>query len=229
VASPDRAAASSLDVSIADAAKVVDVLHSAERAGTALPAGAKPVWVTELNWESAPESPHGVPPSLQASWLSRALHRLWVAGVSMVAWQFLTDPYPAVELATATGGLTEYPRPAGLFTAGVEGNPETAQPKQFLRAFELPFDPLRVSRRQVRVWALLDRAAQPAEVQRMGPGGVWQRIAVVRADAGGVVNGLLRLRGTARLRLLSGGLASASAVVGARVLTEPGEPGVPRS
>ena len=103
----------------------------AERLHTALPAGAKPVWVTELNWESSPPAPAGVPARLQAAWISRALHRLWVAGVSLVDWQFLVDPYPAERASTPTGGLVEYQRPAGLYSAGVGGDPASALPKPF--------------------------------------------------------------------------------------------------
>ena len=117
VGDPDRPAASSLDVSISDAAKITGLLRQAERRHTALPAGRKPVWVTELNWESAPPAPGGVPGRLQAQWISRALHRLWVAGVGLVDWQFLIDPYPAERASTPTGGTVEYQRPAGLYSA----------------------------------------------------------------------------------------------------------------
>ena len=61
VGDPDLAAGAALDVSIADAAKVVDLLRAAEQLHTALPAGAKPLWVTELNWDSSPQSPPACP------------------------------------------------------------------------------------------------------------------------------------------------------------------------
>jgi hypothetical protein len=216
VGDPDLPAASSLDVSIADAAKVTGLLRQAKRAQTALPAGVKPLWVTELNWESAPGADSGVPARLQAAWISRALHRLWVAGVSLVAWQFLVDPYPGVRAATPTGGTVEYPRPAGLYSAGVAGNPESAQPKPFLRGFSFPFDPLRVSSKRLRIWALLMRPRQPVLLQRERRGGAWQTIARLRAGGDGVLNALVALHGVARLRLRSGGLTSAAAVVPAR-------------
>jgi hypothetical protein len=230
VGDPDLPAASSLDVSIADAAKVTGLLRQAEREGTALPAGGKPVWVTELNWESAP-APGGVPARLQAQWISRALHRLWVAGVGLVDWQFLIDPYPAERASTPTGDTIEYQRPAGLYSAGVGGDPASALPKPFLGGFTFPFDPLRVDRRQVRVWALLMRPRQAVVLQRWGlarPRGAsrrprrsprqqgkaaWRTIARLRADRSGVLNVLVSLHGSARLRLASGALVSASAVV----------------
>jgi hypothetical protein len=210
VGDPNTPASSSLDVAISDAAKITGLLGQAERLGTALPRAAKPVWVTELNWESAPQSPQGVPGALQEQWVSRALHRLWIAGVSLVAWQFLVDPYPGVRAATPTGGTVEYPRPAGLYSAGAGGNPEVAQPKPFLRGFSLPFDPLRVNTKHLRVWALLMHPRQLVVLQReVGAGAAWRTIAHLHADNYGVLNVLVSLRGSARLRLQSGGLSSA--------------------
>ncbi len=217
VGDPDVPAPSSLEVSISDASKITDLLEQAERLHTALPSGVKPVWVTEINWESAPQTPDGVPPSLQAAWVSRALHRLWVAGVSLVAWQFLIDPYPALLLSTATGGIAESRRPAGLYSAGADGNPESAQAKPFLQGFSFPFDPLRVNSAQVRVWALLMGPSQAALLQRQArAGGRWLTVARLQGDRSGVLNVLVRLRGAARLRLQSGALSSADAQVGAR-------------
>jgi hypothetical protein len=214
--SPDRPAASSQDVAIADIAKVTTLLARAERARTALPRMRKPVWVTELNWESAPQSAHGVPGRLQALWISRALHRLWVAGVSMAEWQFLVDPYPGTPLATSTGGVVYVSRPAGLYSAGVvdgRSEPAVAHPKPFLRGFTLPFDPLRVDRGHVRVWALLTRPGQPVLLQREVRGGAWRTIAGLRAARNAVLNTLVRLRGANNLRVVSGALVSASAAV----------------
>lgn len=213
VGNPDVPAPSSLEVAISDAGKITGLLRQAERLHTALPAGAKQVWVTELNWESAPQSPQGVPADLQASWISRALHRLWVAGVSLVAWQFLVDPYPGVRAATPTGGGVEYPRPAGLYSAGVDGNPESAKPKPFLRGFTFPFDPLRVNKRQVRVWALLMHPGQPVLLQRQTRGGAWRTVVHLHAGRNAVLNVLVAMRGAAHLRLESGALISAVAEV----------------
>lgn len=216
VGNPDVPAPYSLEVSIADAAKITGLLKRAERAHTALPYAEKRVWVTELNWESAPQSPEGVPPRLQAAWVSRALHRLWVAGASLVAWQFLVDPFPGVRVNTPTGGILEFPRPAGLYSAGAGGNLAAARPKPFLRGFTLPFDPLRVDANRVRIWALLIRSGQPVLLQGQARGNRWRTIARLHADRFGVLNALVALRGTANLRLLSGTLSSASAPVPTR-------------
>jgi len=215
--SPDNAARSSQDVAIADIAKVTVLLRRAERLHTALPKGSKPVWVTELNWESAPQSPHGVPDRLQALWISRALHRLWVAGVGLADWQFLIDPYPALTLATPTGGTITVSRPAGLYSPEIvngESDPAAARPKPFLRGFTFPFDPLRMDQKHVRVWALPMRPRQPVLLQRLGSGGTWRTIARMRSEGYGVLNEVVPLRGAMTLRLVSGELRSAPARVG---------------
>jgi hypothetical protein len=209
VGDPNQPAVSALDVSIADAAKVADLLKSAERMRTALPVGTKPLWVTELNWESAPQAPGGVPAGVQARWVSRALHRLWIAGVSLVAWQFLVDPFPDLRAETPTGGVIEYPRPAGLYSAGIGGSLESIRPKPFLRGFTLPFDPLRVNVKRVRVWALLMAPDMSAVLQRAQHDGAWRTVARLHAGRSGVLNALVALPGALRLRLRAGGLVSA--------------------
>ncbi len=211
--SPDRAATSSQDVAISDIAKITALLVRARRAGTALPRVRKPVWVTELNWESDPPAAHGVPAGLQAQWISRALHRLWIAGVGLADWQFLVDPYPNLLLATPTGGTVQISRPAGLYSAGRGGDFAIARPKPFLRGFTLPFDPLRVDRGHVRVWALLTRAGQSVLLQRLARGHAWRTIASLHADGHAVLNARLALRGGAELRVVGGASASAPARV----------------
>ncbi len=166
--------------------------------------------MTELNWESAPPAAHGVPGRLQALWISRALHRLWVAGVAVAEWQFLVDPFPGVTLATPTGATVRVPRPAGLYSPGPGGGLTGARPKPFLRGFELPFDPLRVDRRRVRVWALL-APRQTVLLQRAGRGGGWVSVARLRADGAGVLDALVGMRGAAALRVRARALDSAEA------------------
>lgn len=206
---PDVPAVSSLDAAVSDIGKITELLRRAERLHTVLPAGRRPVWVTEINWESAPQSATGVPEALQAAWVSRALHRLWVAGVSVVDWQFLVDPFGGTLLASPDGGLSSYPRPAGLYSSGPGGELALARPKPFLQGFSLPFDPLRVNRRQVRLWALLRAPGERALLQRQGPGGRWRTIERLHADRDGVLNVLLRLSGSARLQLHADGHSSA--------------------
>lgn len=216
VGDPDRAATSALDVAVADASKVAALARAAVSLRTVLPAATKPLWVTELNWESAPQTSQGVPPALQARWLSRALHRLWSSGVSLVAWQFLIDPYPALTLAAPDGSLISYPRPAGLYAPGPADDPLLAQPKPFVTAFRVPFDPLRVDGAHVRVWALASRAGERAELLVARGGKPWRALTTLRSGKDGVIDRLLALRGSTKLRLRVGTLLSAEAPVSAR-------------
>ena len=123
------------------------------------------------------------------------------------------DPYPGTPLATSTGSIVYVPRPAGLYSAGVvdgRAEPTAARPKPFLRGFAFPFDPLRVDRRHVRVWALLMRPGQRVLLQRLMRGGRWRTVIGLRANRSAVLNALIPLRGVITLRVVSGGLISAS-------------------
>ncbi len=214
VASPNSSAPSVVDVSIADAGKLSTILTLADRSHAVLPAGRKPLWVTELNWESEPPSRYGVPSRLQAGWVSRGLHRLWVAGVTLVDWQFLADPYPRLHLALPTGGTISLSRPAGLYEA-YSADQLADRPKPFLEGFTTPFDPIRVGRRRVRVWALLRRPGDTAFVQRRR-GRRWVTVARLASGLGGIVNNVINLKGSTLLRLVSGARLSAAASVGRR-------------
>ncbi|MCW3065855.1 MAG: hypothetical protein JWN32_3027, partial [Solirubrobacterales bacterium] len=199
VGNPDLPNPSATGVSVADAVKVTRLVH-------------KPVWVTELNWQSSPPARIGVPPRLQAHYVSRALHRLWVAGIGLVDWQFMVDPFPALTVRQPDGSVDTLSRPAGLYSAGTDGA-ANARPKPFLRGFTMPFDPMRIDPRRVRMWALLMSRGERAILQRRDRRG-WRTIASVRASAGNVVNAVLPLRGSARLRIAAGTLRSAVAAVG---------------
>ncbi len=61
--------------------------------------------------------------------------------------------------------------PASTAPGSSAANPtRAARPKPFLRGFTLPFDPLRVDRGHVRVWALLMRPGQPVAAATPGAG-----------------------------------------------------------
>jgi hypothetical protein len=82
------------DVSVPDVYKLVNVLHAAEKIGTAVPRGAKGNWVTETSWDTDPPDPDGVPINEQALWLEQALYNLWKQGVSTVLWWQIEDSPP---------------------------------------------------------------------------------------------------------------------------------------
>lgn len=122
VGGPYRRARYPDDVSVPDLGKITRPLRVAEASGRALPAGRKPLWVTEFSWDSRPPDPDGVPLARHARWLEEALYVLWRQGVAEVDWYNIRDqapPYPS----TYQSGL--------YFRDG--------RPKPALTAYRFPF------------------------------------------------------------------------------------------
>jgi hypothetical protein len=190
---PDRAAPSSLDVSVADVGKVVAILRSAARRGL-LARRSPSLWITELNWSTG-----AILEGRRAAVVGRGLHRLWAAGARLVTWQFLED-----------NARTANPH-AGLRVRGTRG-PLTGRPKAYARGFALPVDVASVGRGRVAVWAvpLVDGVLR-VEVRRGRRWRVVARIAHSRRDH--PVHLDVRGRVGTRLRVVSGGAASVALVV----------------
>ena len=213
VGDPDRPAVYADDASISDVGKVAALVRAARAARTVMPVGPKPLWVTELNWQTNPPKPGAVPARLQGAWVSRALHRLWVAGARVVDWQFIVDP--VLSVATPLGGLVPVDRPAGLFLRGRNG-PSSDRPKPLYVAFRFPFDPVRRDGAHLLVWGLLPASGDRRAVLQRWQEGRWRRVATVAVSAAGMINELVALRGAARLRLRSGRESSPVRRVGTR-------------
>ncbi len=88
------------DISVPDLHRLVDVLRASERAGNVKPAGLRrPVWATELWWESSPPDPFHENPGLmkQAAWYTKANYLLWRQGASAsLLLQVLDLPYNGI-------------------------------------------------------------------------------------------------------------------------------------
>lgn len=53
--------------------------------GRVLPKGkGRPIWATEIWWDSKPPDPKGVPEAKHARWLSKSFYELWKQGVERV-------------------------------------------------------------------------------------------------------------------------------------------------
>jgi hypothetical protein len=89
------------DVSIADLGKLERPLAVAERTGRALPAGAKPIWVTEVSYDSDPPDPKAVPMPRYERWTAETLYELWSEGVSVVTWYLIRDQPPIPDYASS--------------------------------------------------------------------------------------------------------------------------------
>ena len=125
------------DAAAADMYKFSRILHVAERAQHALPAGPKRIWVTETSWDSKPPDPHGIPVETQARWLEQEFYVLWRQGVDTVLWLQIIDDPPV-------------PNYASSYQAGLYYRSGKAKPAA--QAFRFPFVTQRIDAGHVDVW-----------------------------------------------------------------------------
>lgn len=173
-----------LDIAIRDLSKLRRLVAAAK-----LP--RRPMlWVTEVNWDSAPESRTAVPRARQWDYVARGLAELRRQGARLVMWHFLVDRAPGPRSASGPRN-----HPAGLW--GPDGR------RPFADAFAAPLATTRLDVRTVRVWgAIPDRAPGLVRVEQRTPLG-WRTLRTVRARADGTLTVTLALRGRPPLRLRS--------------------------
>jgi hypothetical protein len=179
------------DVSVPDVYKLVNVLHAAEKIGTAVPRGAKGNWVTETSWDTDPPDPDGVPINEQALWLEQALYNLWKQGVSTVLWWQIEDS-PPVPSYSATYQAGTY------FLDG--------QAKPSATSFRFPFITWRNNYETVTAWSMAPLAGIVSIQAKKGSG--WRTIAKVRVKAHEVFETPLTLILRQTLRAKLSGLTS---------------------
>lgn len=144
------------DLLVSNIGSLRKTVRAAERAGTLLPRGRRPLWVSEIWWLTHPPSPNGFSLRFQAEFLEQALYRLWKAGVQSVIWYQITD----------AGGF-----PTGLYFAD-------GRPKPSLTAFRFPFVTAPVAHGQ-RAWAIPPESGRLAIQRQSGSG--WRTIRTLRA------------------------------------------------
>jgi hypothetical protein len=187
VGRPTRHARNADDASTPDIGRLRRVLKKAERTHRALPKGKKPIWATELWWDSKPPDPHGVPEGRQARFLEQSFYILWKQRVKAAVWFLIRDQ-------AAHGDF------AGTYQTGLFLR--NGQSKPAYRAFRFPFVGDRKGRRKARIWGEAPGAGT-VQIQRKR-GGHWRT--VKRAHAGGnrVFAGAIHVRGKAKLRAVQG-------------------------
>lgn len=179
------------DVSVADIGKLRRPLRAAERAGRIVPRGRKPMWVTEISWDSSPPDPQGVPRRRHARWLQEAMYVLWREGVDTITWFQIRDQAPVPSFG-ATNQSGVYFR---------NGRPKLAQ-----RAFAFPFVPTLARRSGVRVWTRAPSRGTLVFEARTGRG--WRPLRRVRVRRHQVVQRRVRVSRRTQLRARVGSLAS---------------------
>ena len=107
------------------------------RRGKAVPRKRKPLWITEISWDSNPPDPNGVPAARHAAWLSDAFYVLWKQGAQAIFWFQVRDQDPA-------GGY-DVTAQSGIYLRS--GEPKPAQ-----QAFAFPVACERLKRGRLRVW-----------------------------------------------------------------------------
>jgi hypothetical protein len=194
---PDLHAVNPDDVQASDFSRLLRPLKVAMRAGNVRPKRRKPVWATEIAWDSSPPDPEGVPERVRARYVTGALHVLWRQGVRVVTWWNLRDD------ARPPRGWG-YSLQSGIYFRG--DTVAQDRPKLGFKAFRFPFTAFRRSG-AAELWALAPRGG-PVRIQRQQDGR-WRTIAALRARPNRLTVG--RLRGIpkdARLRAVQHHVAS---------------------
>jgi hypothetical protein len=178
------------DVSVADLAKITRLIPVARRAGTVLPNGSKPLWITEIAWVSSPD-PHGVSLTDQALYLEGAIDVLYHEGASMFIWFDLRDkPLDPPQYTNLQSGV--YLRGSTL---------ARDQAKPSLTAFEFPFTAYRDAG-FARLWGMAPTAGPVAIQEQQGT--AWVTVLTLAAASTRVFSGSLLVGARTNLRAVSG-------------------------
>jgi hypothetical protein len=174
-------------VSVPDLGRLTAIVRAAVRAGRALPAGTKPLWVTEIAWSSNPPDPRAIPDALQARYLSLTFYEFWRQGVSHAFWLLIRD-YPYKSLLGS-----------GVYFQ--DGKPELSA-----RAFQFQFVALRGPSGQLTLWGHAPRPGM-VEIER-GSGHGWRGLLRLSTTRGGVFYARRTLGSRLVLRARIGSVAS---------------------
>ena len=165
--------------------KIRAILRAAERQHTVLPdKKRRPLWATELWWETAPDSPLPNAPdeAHQARYLAEAMKLLWERGVP-VALFFQVRDDANVRFPPRTGPAN------GIFSAD-------DTPKPSFTAMRIPFVATRVGPKVVTAW--VRSPADGVLRVRVGKPGNERVLTSRRVTAGQVIKKRLKLRGAHR-------------------------------
>lgn len=193
---PDRRAVNPDDVAVPDIWKIERVLKAGVQAGHLLPHGNKPMWITELGWDSNPPIKlySGVPLNTQARYIEQANYLLWRQHVQVVLNFQIRDINRAV---------TRYQH---VFDGtGVFFN--NGSPKPSATAFRFPLVVSDKSRNERVVWMRAPVSGRLVLSRQLGNGS-WATIGTAQAKAMQVLVGTVKLSGRATLRARIGSSVS---------------------
>ncbi|MGH2869711.1 MAG: hypothetical protein ACRDNK_19360, partial [Solirubrobacteraceae bacterium] len=191
-AQPTTHARAADDVSVPDLGKLQRVVRAALSSGRLLPAGPKPLWVTEVGWGTKPPNPTGISQALQARYLALGFYEIWRQGVSHVLWFTLRDSGTSSQFFGGGGGV---------FLAG-------GQAKLATSAFRFPFVGVHSGRSGATVTLWGHAQAAGAVIVQQFRHGQWVNLAKLGTTPGGVFYGRRPLAGHALLRAVQGAATS---------------------
>jgi hypothetical protein len=181
--SPNVTAHDPNDISVADLGKITRIVRAAAHYHHVVPAGPKPLWVSELDWSDV--KPLNL--ALQARFLEEGFYDVWAQGAATVMWFQLRDP-PGLQNSFAGAGLFQ----------------STGQAKPASAAYRFPFVamPLRHTNRQFAVWGRAPAGGTVA-VQELRHG-TWKTILRLRTMSGNFFYSRRRLNWHLTLRAVVG-------------------------
>lgn len=187
---PRRTARNADDAVVPDVRKITRLIPAALRGGTLTPRARKPLWITEISWDSAPD-PNGLSLSEQAQYLEGALYVLWRQGADVVTWWNMRDEPPTPSFAASFQ--------SGIFFRGA--SPAQDEPKPSYTAFRFPFTAYRTNG-VARLWGKTpgDRSVTIQAQQ----GGSWVTAARLKAGSNRIFTGRLRVGPNTPLRAVAG-------------------------
>ena len=143
----------------------------------------KPLWTTEISWDSNPPDPDAATQRRQAEWLSETFFILWRQGIRTISWYLNSDALPNPSYAaTYQSGVFEY----------------DGTPKLSATAFRMPFVAWRNSK-HVRFWVSAPAGSSLIVEQQVGD--QWQQVATA---TGGIVQGRFDAISNGPVRIRSG-------------------------
>jgi hypothetical protein len=170
VGAPTRKALNPDDVSIPDLAKLTRPVAAAVRKGRALPRKSKPLWITEISYDSRGPDPDGVPLKTHARYVQQMLALLNRQGARVITWFQLRDQAPV-------------PSYAATNQSGVYFRDGRAKPAQ--TAFAFPLVVTSATRRRAKLWLRAPTAGEIVIERRVS--GRWQRVTSLRARRHAVI------------------------------------------
>lgn len=161
---PNDHAPNPMDASTPDVGRLIRVMRRAEEKRKALPLIRRPVWGTEIWWNSDPPlAVYGVPLWKQARWIALSQYVMWKQGVRVMINLPMVDPPFVVGKSQLFSGV--------FFSDGSR--------KPAYTAFRFPLVMRRINSEEVVAWGKAPRRA-PVRIQRRTGMG-WATVGRIRA------------------------------------------------